>query len=398
MKTEVARGRRVNKVGAVIAGVAVVMVLGGLVYMAVLAWTGDHRAKVDPEDKQNQRTVERLRLEAWRAPPEEPVRPEKKPDPPKQEEKKPEADLDKLAKKSPQSVREMVERKAAEEAWRDYYKMKAKVEEQRFQTMLADQISLWAEQEVPAPDPQAVRAASGSVSGSPMAISSTGTGRFAADMDKTNWANRPGSIGPNYIAGFRVGMASQYQVMEGTYIPARTEAGIVSGLPIGIKAKVTQNIPCAVPGGVSSEVCIPIGTDVMIDYNTRYEQGECRVQAVATRLIFWDNSSMSLGNMPISDSVGYAGMRDECDTHLGPRLLNAVLFSAVDGAFSLGEAALGANQVSGRQVESVAQGELRDGIKRPPTLTIRPGYDLRIVPHGDILFEGPFEPMTEVIE
>ena len=151
---------------------------------------------------------------------------------------------------------------------------------------------------------------------------------------------------------------------------------------------------------MSNEVCVPMGTTVIISYNTKYVQGECVLQAAADRFIFEDNSSMNLDHMPIGTSQGYAGMKDECDTHLGPRLLNAVLFGAIDAAFeTLGPAALGADNVSSaNQTQRVAQDEMRQNMRIPPTLRIKPGYSFNIVPHGDILFDAPFKPMTALGE
>lgn len=392
------RGTKLNKLGLVLAIFLLAIIASGFAYMY---WLAEHKGQESAEEREKKKKASESgrdgRLDALRPPKDEEPKPERKAPPPDEPKKDDPPKEDKKHGKRDKelSPKEEAEREAAREQWKMYYNAKAKLEERRINSLAEGREYLWKEGDK--------ASASDSGRSSPASMQASGQlpasgGRFGADQDKTAWANRDGGGGDRYIgeAG-RIQMLSHWQVMESTAIPMRTQRGIFSGLPIGVKATVTRNIPCAVPGGTSSDICIPMGTTGVLDYNTRYEQGECRVQASLRRFIFTDNSSMDMENIPIGDAVGYAGMKDECHKHLGERLLNAVLFASIDGAFSLGEAALGANQLSGRQVESVAQGELRQNMKIPPTIEIRPGYDFIASPHRDILFDGPFEPILTAI-
>ena len=129
---------------------------------------------------------------------------------------------------------------------------------------------------------------------------------------------------------------------------------------------------------------------MILTYNNRVSQGECRLQVAAERLIFPDATSMDLGRLVVADVSGYSGVEDECQTHLGARLLNAVLFTTVQGAFTLGSAALGANAVNAQAVESVASQETRDGLRIPPTLLVRPGYAIGVMLPKDLVFAAPY--------
>lgn len=396
-----ARGKKLNKLGLILAILVLAVTASGFAYMY---WLGQHKSLESAEEQEKKKKARERgrdsRLDALRPPKDEEPEPERKTppadepakdNPPKEEKKnggKREKDL---------SPKEEAELEAAREQWRMVYKAKLKLEERRINSLAEGREYLWKEGDK-ASDSDSGRASS--VSAQSSGQSSGSGGRFGADQDKTAWANRDGGGDDRYIGeDGRIPMLSHWQVMESTAIPMRTQRGIFSGLPIGVKATVTRNVPCAVPGGTSSDICIPMGTTGVIDYNTRYEQGECRIQASLRRFIFTDNSSMDMENIPIGDAIGYAGMKDECHRHLGERLLNAVLFSAVDGAFALGGAALGANEmnVNTAQPESVAQGEMRQNMKIPPTIEIRPGYDFIASPHRDILFDGPFEPILTAI-
>ena len=182
--------------------------------------------------------------------------------------------------------------------------------------------------------------------------------------------------------------------MAGTALPALTEGGITSCSPQDLSPVRyrQQAFPCNTPAGLEeTKPCIPAGSRIMISYNNKVSQGERRIEVAADRLIFPDSTSMNLGHQVIADASGYSGPADERETHLGERLLNATLFAAVQGVFTLGSAALGADQVNGRPVESVAQDEAQSGMRIPPTLRIRPGFPFVVMLKQDEPFAGPDE-------
>ena len=293
------------------------------------------------------------------------------------------------------TIEEIARANAAAEAWTRYYTTRAEMDKKRVEAISAGLTSSMT----PKPTPGTTNAPGSA----PVAASSTpsiggrefGAGPqpggfddiWAAADSKQAWASSTTGNGPDYVPSVRHGPVSPYEIMAGTVLPAVTKGGMISDAPGRIVGQISRDVHCNTPSG---GLCIPQGSTLILSYNNRVSNGETRLQVAAERLIFPDGTSMDLGRMVVADVSGYAGLEDEYQTHLGARLLNAALFTTIQGAFTLGSAALGANAVNGQAVESVASEETRAGLRIPPTLRIRPGFAFVVTLPKDLVFKAPY--------
>ncbi|PCI21056.1 conjugal transfer protein TrbI [Candidatus Wolfebacteria bacterium] len=180
---------------------------------------------------------------------------------------------------------------------------------------------------------------------------------------------------------------SPYQVMAGTVIAASLITGLNSDLPGQVIAQVTQPVYDTVTG---NHLLIPQGARLMGSYDSVVAFGQQRALVVWQRLIFPDGSSIVIDNLPATDRAGYAGLEDQVDFHTW-RLIKGIGLSTL---FSIGSEL--AFDGDGDLVRAIQQGS-QDSINRAgqriverniniqPTITIRPGYPLRVIVHKDII-------------
>lgn len=182
--------------------------------------------------------------------------------------------------------------------------------------------------------------------------------------------------------------ASPYQVMAGTIIPASLVTGINSDLPGQIIAQVTEHIYDTPTGRY---LLIPQGTRVIGRYDSVVAFGQNRALLIWTRLIMPDGSSILIDNLPATDPQGYAGLEDEVDFHSW-RLIGGIGLSTLLGVGS--ELTFGDNE--GDLVEAIRE-STQDSANRAgqritqrnldiqPTITVRPGWPLRIIVSKDLV-------------
>jgi len=126
--------------------------------------------------------------------------------------------------------------------------------------------------------------------------------------------------------------------------------------------------------------------------------GQDRALVVWQRLIRPDGSSVLIDNLPATDTSGYAGLADSIDLHTF-KLLQGVALATVLGVGT--ELALGASDNS--LVKALQQAAQTAGnragqrlIERQldvrPTLTVRPGWPLRVIVHKDIVLAPYADP------
>lgn len=184
---------------------------------------------------------------------------------------------------------------------------------------------------------------------------------------------------------------SPYQLMAGTIIAAALITGLNSDLPGQVAAQVTEDVYDTVTGRF---LLIPQGTRLIGKYDSHVAFGQERVLLIWTRLVMPDGSSIVLDNLPATDTEGYAGLEDGIDYHTW-RLLKGVVLSSLLGISS----ELAAN--NGTQSNSRIIVGLRDSVNDTanqagqrivskdlaiqPTLTIRPGYPVRVFVNRDIV-------------
>ncbi|MBZ9845200.1 MULTISPECIES: TrbI/VirB10 family protein [unclassified Mesorhizobium] len=184
--------------------------------------------------------------------------------------------------------------------------------------------------------------------------------------------------------------ASPYVLQAGAVIPAALITGIRSDLPGQISAQVTENVYDS-PTGRS--LLIPQGTRIIGQYDSGIGSGQRRVLLVWNRLIFPDGRSIVLERQPGADAQGYAGLEDAVDYHWG-ELFKAAALSTI---LSVGAQAGSSDQDSDivRAVRSgasdsasqVGQQVVQRQLAIAPTLTIRPGFPVRVFVTRDLALE-----------
>lgn len=205
--------------------------------------------------------------------------------------------------------------------------------------------------------------------------------------------------------------ASPYTVMTGSVIPAVMVSGINSDLPGPLVAQVSENVFDSATG---KSLLIPQGSRLVGVYRNASNYGQQRVQVAFQRLIFPDTSSMDLPQMPGGDQGGYAGVTDQVDNHYLATFGTAALMSLISAGQMVGQmAAFGGggtygvngyyqpNQwaMAGETAGSAASGQLGgvgqqmvgQGMNRPATIEIRPGYEFNVMVTADLVFPGPFK-------
>ena len=182
--------------------------------------------------------------------------------------------------------------------------------------------------------------------------------------------------------------ASPYQLMAGTIIPASLITGINSDLPGKVIAQVTENVYDTVSG---RHLLIPQGARVIGKYDSVIAFGQNRALIIWQRIIMPDGSSISIDNLPATDTAGYAGLKDEVDLHTW-QLLKGVVLSTLLGVsseltFGKEESDLlkAIRQSSQKSVNQAGQRLVERSLDIQPTITIRPGWPLRIIVHSDLI-------------
>ena len=183
--------------------------------------------------------------------------------------------------------------------------------------------------------------------------------------------------------------SSPYVVQAGAVIPAALITGIRSDLPGQITAQVTQNIYDSPTGRI---LLIPQGARLIGEYDSEVAAGQRRVLLAWDRLIRPGGRSIALDRLPGADTTGMAGLADRTDYHWGS-MLKAALVSTLLGVGAelsasnedrLVQAARAGTQDSinetGRQV-------VERQLRIPPTITIRPGFALRVIVTRDLILE-----------
>lgn len=183
--------------------------------------------------------------------------------------------------------------------------------------------------------------------------------------------------------------ASPYVLQAGSVIPAALITGIRSDLPGQITAQVTENIYDSPTGRI---LIVPQGTRIIGEYSNDVGFGQRRVLLVWNRLILPNGRSIVLERQPGADPQGYAGLQDGVDYHWWD-LAKAAGLSTLLAVGS--ELAVSDEDRLIRGIRDGAQDTINDAgrqiIRRQlqvaPTLTIRPGYPVRVIVTRDLVLE-----------
>lgn len=189
--------------------------------------------------------------------------------------------------------------------------------------------------------------------------------------------------------------ASPYIVQAGTVIPGALITGIRSDLPGQITAQVTENVYDTPTGRFR---LIPQGARLIGIYDSQVAFGQSRVLLVWSRLIMPNGRSIVLERQPGADAAGYAGLEDEVDNHWGELLKAAALSTLLAVGTELGagsdtnsnDSAIiqALRHGAGDSLNQTAQQVVRRSLNIQPTLTIRPGFPIRVIVNRDLVLES----------
>jgi type IV secretion system protein VirB10 len=184
--------------------------------------------------------------------------------------------------------------------------------------------------------------------------------------------------------------ASPFVLQAGAVISAALITGIRSDLPGQISAQVTENAYDSPTGRI---LLIPQGTRLIGQYDNNVQFGQRRVLLVWNRLIFPNGRSIVLERQPGADTQGYAGLEDGVDYHwlelFKAAALSTLLSVGAEAGTSNNENSLIQALRSGASNSISQTGQLivQRQLNIAPTLTIRPGFPVRVVVTRDLVFE-----------
>jgi len=193
------------------------------------------------------------------------------------------------------------------------------------------------------------------------------------------------TVSPDRVAA----PASPYVLQAGAVISAALITGIRSDLPGQITAQVTENIYDSPTGRI---LLVPQGTRVIGQYDSNVQFGQSRILLVWNRLIFPNGRSIMLERQPGADAEGYAGLQDGVDYHWWGLAkaagLSTLLSIGSELAIDDDDGLLRAIRNGGQDTFNQAgQQIVRRQLNVAPTLTIRPGFPVRVIVTRDLLLE-----------
>lgn len=209
--------------------------------------------------------------------------------------------------------------------------------------------------------------------------SGIGDGPLASDVDRR-------TTSPDRLSS----PASPYVVQAGAVISAALVTGIRSDLPGQIVGQVTQNV-YDTPSG--RHLLIPQGARLVGTYENRIAFGQNRVLLAWTRLILPDGRSLVLEKLPAADARGYAGLEDQVDRRWSGLFGMAALSTLLGVGAELGSSDDDSDILRALRdgasgtFNQVGQQAVGRGLSLAPTLTIRPGFPVRVMVTRDLVLE-----------
>lgn len=193
------------------------------------------------------------------------------------------------------------------------------------------------------------------------------------------------TVAPDRVAA----PASPYILQAGAVIAAALITGIHSDLPGQITAQVTENIYDSPTGRI---LLVPQGTRIIGQYDNNVQFGQSRVLLVWNRLIFPNGRSIVLERQAGADVEGYAGLQDGVDYHWWDLAkaagLSTLLSIGAELATNDDDRLIQAIRNGGQDtINDAGQQIVRRQLNVAPTLTIRPGFPVRVIVTRDLVLE-----------
>lgn len=184
--------------------------------------------------------------------------------------------------------------------------------------------------------------------------------------------------------------AGGHLLQVGAVIPAALLTGINTDLPGDVVASVTEGVYDSPTGDY---LLIPQGARLYGSYDSQIAPSQDRALLVWHRLLLPDGHSVNLDRMRGTDAAGYSGVSDQVDYHADKLATAAVLSGVIAYAGNLAGGRQTLTQTPGDVVgNAVAQQAANTGsqivqrqLNVQPTITIRPGWPVRVLVNRDLL-------------
>jgi type IV secretory pathway VirB10-like protein len=197
-----------------------------------------------------------------------------------------------------------------------------------------------------------------------------------------------------YASGKLETPRSPDELLAGTLIPAALVTGINSDLPGQVIAQVSENVYDTVTG---TRLLVPQGSRLMGEYGNSVAFGQQRILLIWTRLIRPDGSSIVLDRLNGTDAQGQSGVADKVDFHwrrlFGAAVLSTVIAAGAELAYPQqtatgnGTVVIASRQSLQDSITDVGQQITRKNLELQPTITIRPGFPVRVIVNRDLVLD-----------
>ncbi|ARS71062.1 TrbI/VirB10 family protein [Sinorhizobium meliloti] len=185
--------------------------------------------------------------------------------------------------------------------------------------------------------------------------------------------------------------ASPFVLQAGSVIAAALVTGIKSDLPGSITAQVTENVYDSPTG---AHLLIPQGARLIGQYDSHVAFGQSRVLLVWNRVVMPDGTSIVLERMQGTDPQGFSGLEDQIDYHWGQLFKAAALSTLLGVGTQIGsddeesEIAQAIRESAQGTASNIGQQIVSRELSIQPTLTVRPGFPVRVVVNRDLVMQA----------
>jgi type IV secretion system protein VirB10 len=184
--------------------------------------------------------------------------------------------------------------------------------------------------------------------------------------------------------------ASPHVLQAGAVIEAALLTGLRSDLPGEVTAQVTGDVYDSPTGKV---LLIPQGARLIGQYDAQVSFGQSRALLVWNRLIFPNGRSIVLERQPGTDAAGLAGLEDRVNNHWGMLFKAAILSTILSVGAEAGTSdsennlAQAIRQGASQSFNQVGQQVVGRSLNVPPTITVRPGFPVRVLVTHDLVLD-----------
>jgi type IV secretion system protein TrbI len=176
--------------------------------------------------------------------------------------------------------------------------------------------------------------------------------------------------------------------MAGTVIATSLIAGLNSDLPGFVIAQVTENVFDTVSG---RHLLIPQGSRLVGRYDNIVAFGQERALVVWHRIILPDGTSIVIDNLPATDTAGTPALPTRWTSIPGSSLRGVALATVLGVGSELTFDSSDSDLIRALQQSTQAttnragQRLIERQLNVQPTITVRPGWPLRVIVHKDVV-------------